>query len=668
MKILETRKKRSLFRKLFLPIIGAGIVQIVVFSPIILSVSIPETGTKIALSLLLLFFFVLEAVCVYSITSIIKKPIRAITAELNQIDSVKKVHLQETGIIEIDELTRSIENMSISVADSASKLSKIIDMGQIPIGVFQYEEKSSEVFCSSTMVKMLGWDDSEHIDGYYSRNVFFGHLTSMEKYWYQDTGNTTIYKIPGEKENKWIQIFLARESQRTLGTVTDISKEMEEKIRIEFERDYDVLTGIFNRRAFDTALDNLFAFPSRIGIGAFVMLDLDNLKYVNDTYGHEAGDSYITTMANVLKDFEEFNGLISRRSGDEFTVFMHGYRSKEQVKEIIFSIFKKIEQQSIILPNKKPYTLMASAGIAYYPSDSTDVKQLTNYADFAMYLVKHSVKGNIQEFNLQDYNERSYLLNGHEALVRLLDRGELDYALQPIFDTVNGTIFGYEMLMRSNIPELSSPMEILSMAKSQSKLYQLERITWFNALKAFSEKVNAGKIDKSAKVFFNSFGSLMLQSDDMDDFKSRYEEYLSSIVLEIIGTEQHVIEYSDTKTKMITDFGGMIALDNFGSGYNNEALLVISSPHLLKVDINIINNIDVDSGKQQLLKNIILFANSRNIKIIAEGVETRSEMETLVSFGVDFLQGYYIGQPEMDVSPIDEKVIQEIKTARGKNS
>jgi EAL domain-containing protein (putative c-di-GMP-specific phosphodiesterase class I) len=160
----------------------------------------------------------------------------------------------------------------------------------------------------------------------------------------------------------------------------------------------------------------------------------------------------------------------------------------------------------------------------------------------------------------------------------------------------------------------------------------------------------------------------MLHEEDMYDFTSEYKEYLSSIVLEIIGTEQHVIEYSEEKKGKIRDFGGMIALDNFGSGYNNDALLVISSPNIIKIDKSIIDKIDEDLGKQQLLKIFISYAQSRNIKIIAEGVENQKEMETVVSFGVDYLQGYYIGQPAMDIVPIEENVVREIKEAREMHS
>ena len=605
-------------------------------------------------------------VCVSIASYIVISPIKSVVTELGKVDPHSRVTLGKTRIKEIDMLTNSIENMSIAVAESASKISKIIEMAQTPIGVFEYDEAGNRVFCSSKLVSIMGWDESEYVDSYFDQKVFFKHLTNLEKYWYESNGKATVYKIPQENGNKWVQINLMKENQGTLGTVTDVSKEMEEKIRIEFERDYDILTGIYNRRAFNVALDNLFKFPARLRIGAFIMFDLDNLKYINDTYGHEFGDDYIQTMAKVLKDFEQFNGVISRRSGDEFNVFMYGYRSKIEMREIIFSINRKVSEHAIKLPNGNEYSLRASAGIAYYPDDATDIKYLIRFSDFAMYSVKHSLKGNIQEFNLQDYRNRSFLLTGHEALARLLEKGEMKYALQPVFDVRQGTVYGYEMLMRSQIKELSSPLDILSMARSQSMMYQLEKITWFNAMKTFTDKVVSGEIEKGKKVFFNSIGSLVLQDHDMDEFIKLYKEYVSSIVLELIDTEQSIIEFSEIKTKMIKEFGGMIAIDDFGSGYNNEAVLAVSAPDIIKVDMIIIQRIDTDTGKQQLLRNIMSYARSRNIKVVAEGVETRGEMEVAVDLGVDFLQGFYIGRPGMDAEPVDENVIREILEARNK--
>lgn len=558
--------------------------------------------------------------------------------------------------------------MGVAVSDSASKISKIIDMSQIPIGVFEYDESKNRVFCSSKLIHILGWDESKYADSYYDKDAFSENLANLEKYWYQSTEDTTTYKIPNKYENKWIQVTLLKGEHETLGTVIDISREMEEKIKIKFERDYDFLTGILNRRAFDTALDNLFAFPDRIGNGAFLMFDLDNLKYINDTYGHQVGDAYIKLMANVLKDFEKYNGIVSRRSGDEFNVFLYGYHSKEELREIIFSVYKKIEEQTIKLPDEKIYTLAASAGVAYYPYDADNIKNLTMYSDFAMYLVKHSLKGNIKEFDVVDYNNRSDFISGHKALVRLLDRGELCYAMQPIFDVKKGNVFGYEMLMWSNIKELSSPMEILSLAKSQSKLYELEKTTLFNALNTFAEKVKAGIIEKECKVFINSFGSVNWKDDDLLILSAKYKDYLSSIVIELIESEQHVVEYSEAKSKIVKEFGGLIALDNFDSGYNNETLLINSSPDLIKLNKNLVHEIDEDRDKQKRLKEIISYAKSRKIKIVTEGIETQKEMETVISFGADYLQGYYIGRPEINIVPIEEIVVREIKTIRDKIS
>ncbi|QQO11111.1 EAL domain-containing protein [Breznakiella homolactica] len=614
--------------------------------------------------------------CVYIAQRIVIKPISSVAQELESVNTRNRVTLTKTNIREIDRLTDSIESMSVAVAESASKISKIIELAQTPIGVFEYTDGEGDVFCSNAFISIMGWNDVQPVDDYVKKDVFFSHFAVTNLYQYSSQGNTRIYRVPpelrsadrmsGDGSNVWIQVTETTEGTTTLGTARDITREMEEKIRIEFERDYDILTGIYNRRGFQNYLDTLFVSPEKLKTSALLMCDLDNLKYVNDTYGHESGDKYIKAMAEILKDFEKYNAVISRRSGDEFNVFLYGYNSKQELRDIIFSVYDKIGTKHILLPQGNRYTLHASGGIAYYPDDARDIRHLIRYADFAMYTVKHTLKGGVQEFNKEEYNSRAYLLHGHEALERLLEKRELVYALQPIYDVHHDSVYGYEMLMRSMIPELSSPADILNLARSESKLYLLEKATWFNAVGTFVDKIRTHEISPVQKVFFNSVGSLMLQDEDLKRFFEIYRDYLTCIVLELTETEQSIAELSEAKARIVRSFGGMIALDDFGAGYNGEVLLTTFSPDIIKIDMGIIRGIDRDEGKQQLVKNLISYTAPRNIKTLAEGVETKGEMEAVIAMGVHYLQGYYIGKPEMDIKPLDPRISAEISDARNK--
>lgn len=182
--------------------------------------------------------------------------------------------------------------------------------------------------------------------------------------------------------------------------------EQKEKEKIEFERDHDILTHLINRRAFHTALTKLLHSPKKIKTAALMMLDLDDLKHVNDTYGHNYGDIYLSSASNMLKEFCSQQTIVSRYGGDEFVIFIYGYDNREPIYNILKKINNAIEQCYIELPPNKNYKVNFSAGYAWYPDDSFDIDQLLKYADFAMYGVKQTTKASMKEFNMKEYNSK----------------------------------------------------------------------------------------------------------------------------------------------------------------------------------------------------------------------------------------------------------------------
>ena len=210
------------------------------------------------------------------------------------------------------------------------------------------------------------------------------------------------------------------------------------------------------------------------------MWDLDNLKYVNDTYGHEMGDRYIRLFADQLKRLSSLGAVVERHSGDEFMAFLCG-DSEEQIREEIRQFFCSVRGVSLKVDEDYELPLRASAGVTWYPRQARDFASLTRYADFAMYMAKHSTKGVLEEFDFSSYQKNSYLLSGREELNQLLERDDVPFAVQPILSR-DGSIFGYEALMRPNSKNLKNIQEVLTLAKRQAKLPQFERLTWVCAI------------------------------------------------------------------------------------------------------------------------------------------------------------------------------------------
>ncbi|ULQ58592.1 GGDEF domain-containing protein [Brucepastera parasyntrophica] len=346
----------------------------------------------------------------------VTRPIQVVLDNLKTVDPYDNVILERTRISEIDDLTQSIEDLSKAVADSASIFSKIIDMTGAPIAVFEIHEWNDTVYCSSNIFKIVDYFFSAPHglpSSSMKKDDFYRKINELEEYLVSFKENRKIYKITKTMNGqpKWLQIVNLEDSGRIFGTITDISNEMKERQKIAYERDYDQLTGILNSRGFRSYIDDQFLKEADVEkISALLMFDLDNLKRVNDTYGHELGDTYILCFAEGLRLFEQYNATIARRSGDEFYVILLNHENKNSIRGIVRYVFKKILERSIILPDGTLFPLSASGGLAWFPGDEKMITEWVHYADFAMYSAKRTKKGSFQEFN-----EKEYLKNIQES-------------------------------------------------------------------------------------------------------------------------------------------------------------------------------------------------------------------------------------------------------------
>ncbi len=596
----------------------------------------------------------------------ITAPIASLVGDLKHSDPNRSVRLRKLGIQEIDELTDSIEKLSVSVAESASKISKIITLTKVSIGVFEYGDNADYVFCSGNLFDVLGWesDTDTRENCYVPRSEFDEQMARLHQYLYSRQDG--LYRLPlPNGQFRWVQLTTLSENERVLGTASDVTSDMQQKQRMEYERDYDVLTNLYNRRAFEQKLTELFV-QGQLKTAALVMWDLDNLKYINDTYGHDYGDRYIVSLSEGLQFFAPFNSLVARRSGDEFYTLLYGYDSKAEIRELISQGWEYVQGRAFMLPNGVDYRVRVSAGFAWYPDDAATVENLIHYADYAMYNIKHTIKGGIQEFNKQSYQQNASILYGQEDFNRLLDERLVRFALQPIYDVNAGEVFGYEFLMRPQLESLKNPQDVLRMAQSQSKLYHIEQLTWYGALETYRDKLQSGEIKPGQKAFINSIGSQLLSDEDIRHMEEEFAPCLGQVVLELMESEPGGAGFFERKIQIINSWGGMVAIDDYGTGYNSEASLIFLSPDVVKLDMSIVRNINTDQNRQDVLSSLMTYVRTRGVKVLAEGVQTREEMETLVEYGVDYLQGYYVGYPALQVSEVQPQIREAIGQAVAK--
>lgn len=589
------------------------------------------------------------------------KPIMRMGNILRSRDYRETLNFPPSDVIEIDALSNAITTLNKSVRENASKLSQIIELMDLPIGAIEYLENSDKVFCTDKVRYMIPAELRYDYEGYIEKESFEEFL--------QDCGlgdllmfdDDSVYQTENKNTDQWLSFKSKNEEGRTLIIVRDITEDMQEKKKLEYERDYDILTKLLNRRAFKRKLLNMLSDPKKYKLvnGAMIMWDLDNLKYVNDTYGHDCGDQYIQQAAEVFGALEKDGAIVGRISGDEFLAFIPNWETKNSLIQEIHHIKERLNQTKLKLGDGEQISLRASGGIAWYPDDGRTYDELVKYADFAMYDTKNSFKGAFKEFDMKNYERDYLLLQGKEEFNRLIDEEAIKYVFQPIISAVDGNTLGYEALMRPTIGSMMAPADVMRLAKAQSRLQDIEILTFTKALQycSWQEKALGDR-----KIFINSIPDQMLPQEIFRKLLNEYGKYYKQLVVEIIESEQANTNIMKEKRELLHGMGVQLAVDDFGAGYSTESSLLYVHPDYVKIDMDITRGIHNDSDRQTLVANLVHYTKPRGIYTIAEGVEYREEMAALIRLGVDFLQGYYIGMPEEEMRDVSPKVKQEILT------
>lgn len=450
------------------------------------------------------------------------------------------------------------------------------------------------------------------------------------------------------------------------GAISTLSKDISsikqlEQQRIEHERNFDLLTGLTNRRALYRRAEAIFAEPETVKHAALLFLDLDDMKRLNDEHGHYWGDKYIYQVARCLEESVPEDVLIARDSGDEFSMLFFGYDSREDIEADIGLLRDAIPLHTVATPDGNNIAMRVSGGAAFYPEDSQDFSELVKLADFTMYQVKITDKNSIAFFNEENYQKERAVLRAHDELDALLTNSELcEYHFQPIFDAHTGSLYAYEALMRVAMDYLRSPADVLTLARREKRVGAVEDLTWTRALSTYNQLRNHGEVKKGAFLFINSFASVAPSDDVVRKINESYPDLLSNVVIEVTETEDIAEEAMEAKRR-IPGFSGLFALDDYGSGYNSEVMLLHLKPKFVKVDISIVRDIDSSSDKQRIVGNLVKYAHERDMFIIAEGVETAEELAVLLELDIDYLQGFYLARPARVPGTLSLDVLTQIQ-------
>ncbi len=568
--------------------------------------------------------------------------------------------LSATGIIELDRFSSAFTQLGREVLDTSTKFLRIMDMASVELGGYELRSAPNSIYVTDNFFDLLGMPgvDADALTAQSFRELLQRFERSCPHSPAPDGAMLYHIRLPSGKE-RYLRIETTHEDGTQVGLAEDVTANTLEKLRIEHECDYDTLTDLYNRRAFHRICAEFFCSPEKLGHAALLMFDLDNLKQINDTFGHDWGDEYIRRTGECFAKNAPARTVCARISGDEFSALFYGYNDQDTLRADIRALKAALEHSVVQLPSGRELRVSVSGGIAWYPESSTNLITLRKYADFAMYQVKHSRKGELLEFDPEVYRTSLQERRCHEEFRRLINEELVTYRFQPIIDAKDGSVFAYEALMRVDLPMLRSPTDVLRLAREENCLHEVERITFFCASSAYHALENAGKVVPSALLFVNSIASQYLTPDELSEYSARYASILPRIVIEI--TEEECLDPKALRIKQtIRGSSGAFALDDYGSGYSNERSLLELSPNYIKIDLSIIRDIDTDANKRQIVSNTVSYAHQRGMKVVAEGLETADEVRTVLSLGVDLLQGFFLAMPQVEPGGASEESLAVI--------
>jgi len=412
---------------------------------------------------------------------------------------------------------------------------------------------------------------------------------------------------------------------------------------------YDHLTGLPNRTLFLDRMEQSLARARRSRKPmALLFIDVDRFKSVNDSLGHNVGDQLLYQIGQRLLECVRTSDTVARLGGDEFTVIIEDCVETQAVTLTCERILSSLSETMLLEGTE--VNLGASIGVSMYPSDGTTVQALLQNADSAMYKAKERGRNNYQFFT-QDMHARAMLhLSRENALRKALQRTEMVLHYQPQFDVEKGGIIGLEALVRWHDPELGLiwPGEFIPLAEETGLIVPLGQWVLEEACRRAKPWYDAAKgrpFHIAVNLSVRQFGMKNLVEVVRDALR---DSGLPPQALQLEITESLIMRDVETNIGVLEQLkilGVRIALDDFGTGHSSLLYLKRLPVDVLKIDREFVEGVHKSQYDAAIARTVIALGDSLKLEVIAEGVETVAQMQSLQAQGCHVMQGYLFSPP-----------------------
>lgn len=568
-----------------------------------------------------------------------------------------------------EELTLKIGNILNSHLSGIKKKSYLNkDWGleevleQVGEGVVVFNHDFHVIFANKAASTLL----TESVDSIVGRHISEYIFPELESHEWQKSDFACVFK-DGQCHQKDEAYFWRRKESRfpvqyTQSTILydgqsvgilffhDDTERLMIKSELARMANYDHLTGVANRSLFMSNMDKLLASSNRYGFNfAILVIDLDNFKYINDSYGHMVGDEALQYVCKSVKNIIREDDLFSRIGGDEFALVVsnitNGFSPAVVAEKIISGI------KCFTSSNGEVVEVECSIGIALNTQDCSSAEDILKNADAAMYKAKRRGKG-CYEFYSKEMQKaiaqrRKLIHKMKEALADQI----FDVFFQPQVNLKDNSLFGLEALIRwyDRDRGFVNPSLFIPLAEEVGLINEIDLWCIDEVCARFSFLRDKYVLSNDFSVSLNVSASQLNDTTLFDKITSAIDKYKlprGSIHVEVTETAvMHDVSISTATLKKFRDSGIGVSIDDFGTGYSSLGYLKTLPFDVLKIDQSFVKDIGFDSNNEAIIDAIIQLAKSLELVVVAEGVETETQADFLSARGCEYAQGYLFGKP-----------------------
>lgn len=465
--------------------------------------------------------------------------------------------------------------------------------------------------------------------------------------------NSVIVRMADER--KWVEcevnvVYSAGRPKDKVIRFKDVTLVREQHEDLKYMAYYDSMTGLYNRNYFIRSMSDLIerALKEEKEV-AVIFIDINDFRSINDGMGLAVGDEIVMSFGQFLSEFESDNCIVSHFNGDKYCIGIYDPCGSYSVENIYSQIRNRTKKPFLTSDGREIY-IRVTAGVAVCPDASTRVLELINFAEIVRNRTKEAGKDSIQYFDSRQMTELLRNINIENKLRRAVVDFSFQMYYQPQFEVKSGDLRGVEALIRWRDPEegMISPALFIPLAEKNGTIVPIGQWVVEDSIRTYSEWRK--NYDRSFILSVNISAIQYKRDDFVDKIVSVIEKYdMNPSDLELEITETALIDnYGDINEKLnaLRDYGVRISMDDFGTGYSSLSYLKSLPIDTLKIDKTFVDTVLEDNNTNIIVESIMTMVQRLGLETVAEGVETREQLEYLKKIKCDNIQGFLLGKPQ----------------------